>query len=174
MERLIATGHETRQQKQCRHPMPGIQIPITQIREKTPEPGKPAQDKKPPCPCLAITKRKFRHPQVKRTDGDQRASKRNAIMEHKVNNSTLVHRTERLGCHAKKPDVVWQKASSCREKKCEPTASKLSHLTRRPRVKKRVWPLSGHGLKIPETIVLNSILVQVGRIHRWVASQHLQ
>src|SRR5437879_3432607 len=117
--------------------MPGIQIPITQILEKAPEPGKSAQNKKPPCPGFAIPTRKLCHPQVKRTDSYQRTSKCHAIMEHKVNNSTLVHRAECLGCHSKKLDVMRQEVSSRRQEKSEPSAQdqhRADHHEQRPAV----------------------------------------
>ena len=91
--------------------MPAIQIAITKIAKKTPKAGDSANHEEPPRPGFTLAQRKLRQPDVKRTDGDQRAAEGNPIMKHEVDNAAALDPAKLFGGHAEKLYVVRKKVA---------------------------------------------------------------
>src|SRR5262245_9588756 len=103
------------QQKERRNAVPGIEIAVAQIRQKTAEGGNSAKHETPPSTRFGLSQRKLHQPQIQPANGNQRATERHAVVKHKMNNATLVDAAKLLLVHPEEPNVMREKMSCCRQ-----------------------------------------------------------
>ena len=96
--------------------MPCIEIVGAQICQKAAKAQHATPCQYPPRPHVACLEGKLSQPQIQQANCKQRATKRDAVMNHKANHSALVNAAELISSQAKKSDIVWQELIGQRKK----------------------------------------------------------
>lgn len=112
-------ANETRQKHKSCRAMPRIQVTVSQIGEETTEARNATGDKRPPRPWFMALQREFGQPKVQKGDRDQRSTKTDAVMNHKMHDAAFVDTAKFFRCHLQKLYVMRQKVSGERLKNCE-------------------------------------------------------
>src|SRR5688572_17029911 len=95
--------------------MPYVEVTVAEVRQKARETQCAARDESPPRPRRSLTQGKGCEPKVQDRNGNERASKCDAIVKHEAHYPAVRESAQFSGRHAQVTHIVRKKLSPERE-----------------------------------------------------------